>query len=141
MAAVVGLAVSRRISRPLEEMRVGAERFARGELGYKLLVPQSEEMAGLAETLNQMAGQLQERISTIVQQNNQQQAVLASMVEGVLAVDRSEWIISLNKATGQLLGIDEGQCRDAACKKWCAMPTCGGSSRGPWFARSRSTTT
>ena len=109
MAAVVGLIMSRRISRPLEEMRLGAERFARGELGYKLLVPQSEEMAGLAEALNQMAGQLQERISIIVRQNNQQQAVLASMVEGVLAVDSAERIISLNKATGQLLGIEENQ--------------------------------
>ncbi len=33
----LSLVVSREISRPLEEMRKAAERFARGELGYKLL--------------------------------------------------------------------------------------------------------
>ncbi len=104
LAAVVSLVVARRISRPMEEMRIGAERFARGELGYKLDVPESEEMAGLAETLNVMAQQLQERIRTIVQQKNEQEAVLASMVEGVLAVDTELRVISVNKAAVALLG-------------------------------------
>ncbi len=104
LAAVVSLVVARRISRPMEEMRVGAERFARGELGYKLVVPESEEMAGLAETLNLMAQQLEERIRTIVQQKNEQEAVLASMVEGVLAVDIEFRVISINKAAEALLG-------------------------------------
>jgi two-component system phosphate regulon sensor histidine kinase PhoR len=104
LAAVVSLVVARRISRPMEEMRVGAERFARGELGYKLMVPESEEMAGLAETLNYMAQQLEERIRTIVQQKNEQEAVLASMVEGVLAVDTELRVISINKAAEALLG-------------------------------------
>ena len=107
MGAGVSLWVSRQISKPIEEMRLGAERFAGGELDYKLLVPQSEELAGLAEALNQMAAQLQERIRTIVRQSNEQKAVVGSMVEGVLAVDNWERIISLNKATCQLLGIDE----------------------------------
>ena len=96
---------------PLEEMRRAAERFARGELGFKLIVPDTEELAGLAEALNQMSEQLQERISTIVRQNNEQQAVLSSMVEGVLAVDNQQRVISLNKASGQLLGIDQMQAQ------------------------------
>ena len=104
LAAVVSLVVARRISRPMEEMRHGAERFARGELGYKLAVPESEEMAGLAETLNVMARQLEERIRIIVQQKNEQEAVLASMVEGVLAVDTEFRVISINKAAEALLG-------------------------------------
>ena len=92
-------------------MRQAAERFARGELGFRLIVPDSDELAGLAEALNQMSQQLQERISTIVRQNNEQRAVLSSMVEGVLAVDNQERVISLNKASGQLLGIDQTQAQ------------------------------
>jgi two-component system phosphate regulon sensor histidine kinase PhoR len=102
---------SRRIGGPIEDMRRGAERFAGGDLSYKLPVPESEELAGLAEALNQMAGQLQERIRTIVRQSNEQQAVVGSMVEGVLAVDLRERIISLNKASCELLGIDQRQAR------------------------------
>jgi two-component system, OmpR family, phosphate regulon sensor histidine kinase PhoR len=110
-AAVIIPLLSRRFTRPLEEMRRAAERFARSELGYKLIVPETEELGGLADALNQMAEQLQERISTIVRQNNEQQAVLSSMVEGVLAVDNEQRVISLNKASGQLLGIDQVQAQ------------------------------
>jgi two-component system, OmpR family, phosphate regulon sensor histidine kinase PhoR len=103
-AAVACLIVSRRASRPFEEMRGVAERFARGELGYRLQAPASEEMAGLAGALNEMARQLEDRLRTIVQQSNEQQAVLASMVEGVLAVDSEECVITLNKAAAELVG-------------------------------------
>ena len=92
-------------------MRQAAERFARGELGFRLIVPDSDQLAGLAEALNQMSQQLQERISTMVRQNNEQRAVLSSMVEGVLAVDNQERVISLNKASGHLLGIDQTQAQ------------------------------
>ena len=111
LAALWIFLVWRRWAQPLEEMRQAAERFARGELGFRLIVPDSDELAGLAEALNQMSQQLQERISTIVRQNNEQRAVLSSMVEGVLAVDNQERVISLNKASGQLLGIDQTQAQ------------------------------
>jgi len=103
-AAIACLIVSRRASRPFEEMRGVAERFARGELGHRLQAPASEEMAGLAGALNEMARQLEDRLGTIVQQSNEQQAVLASMVEGVLAVDSEERVITLNKAAAELVG-------------------------------------
>jgi two-component system phosphate regulon sensor histidine kinase PhoR len=51
-----------------------------------------------------MAEQMQDRIDTILHQTSQQDAVLGSMVEGVLAVDHEQRIISLNPAGAQLLG-------------------------------------
>lgn len=107
MAAVAGslsLYLTWRIGQPLGAMRSGAVRFAQGDFGYKLTVPNSEELGGLAEALNQMADQLRDRIGTIVRQGNEQQAVLASMAEGVLAVDTRERMISLNGAAAELLG-------------------------------------
>jgi two-component system phosphate regulon sensor histidine kinase PhoR len=109
LAAGVSLWVARWISRPLEEMRAGAERFAHGDLEHPMLVPDSAEMARLAETLNEMARQLEERLRSTVRQNNEQQAVLASMVEGVLAVDSEHRIISMNRAAGELLGSSTGE--------------------------------
>jgi len=111
LAAGLSPLVTRQIARPLAEMRKAAERFARAEFGYKLPVPDAEELAGLAEALNQMAEQLQARIGTIVRQSNEQQAVLGSMIEGVLAVDNEHRIISLNKASAHLLGLDPVQAR------------------------------
>jgi len=81
--AVVTWLLSRRISRPLEDMRRVAERIARGDLEARVARPDSEELGDLARTLNQMAAQLSERLGTITRQRNEQEAVLASMVEGV----------------------------------------------------------
>ena len=106
VAAVFSLWISRRVSQPLAAMRQGAERFARGELDTRVAVPDTEELAALAEALNQMAAQLGERLNRILCQRNEQEAILASMVEGVLAVDTQERLISLNRAAIRMLGVD-----------------------------------
>lgn len=101
--AVLSLALSWKISRPLELMRLGAERFARGDLTHRLAVPSSREIAGLAASMNKMAAQLDERIRTIVAQRNEQQAVLSSMIEGVIAVSANGKVMSLNNAAAAML--------------------------------------
>ncbi len=106
--ALFGLFVSRRISKPLEDMTRGVEYFTKGELDYRLPVPKNKEINRLASELNAMARQLSEKIQTIEFQKNEQQAVLQSMAEGVLAVDGEEKIIMLNTAARNLLGVDGG---------------------------------
>jgi two-component system phosphate regulon sensor histidine kinase PhoR len=112
LAALLSLLMARRLSRPLEEMKQGAQRFAQGDLRAKVPVPDSDELASLAEALNSMAAQLDQRIRTIIIQRQEQDAVLASMVEGVMAVDRKERLITLNQAGGRLLGVDPEAAKD-----------------------------
>jgi two-component system phosphate regulon sensor histidine kinase PhoR len=106
LAALVSLAVARRISQPIEEIKRGAAHFADGDLTHRLPSPDTEEMAGLTETLNRMAAQLDERIKTVFQQRNELEAVLSSMLEGVIAVDRNERIINMNPAAGRMFDCD-----------------------------------
>jgi two-component system phosphate regulon sensor histidine kinase PhoR len=102
--ALVSLWVARRVLRPLD-------RFARGELGHRLAVGGPLEMSELAESLNHMAAELDQRIRTILYQQDERQAMLASMEEGVLAVDNSGRIVSLNEACARLLdGSVEALC-------------------------------
>jgi two-component system phosphate regulon sensor histidine kinase PhoR len=105
LAAILSFAVSRRISRPLEQIKQGAERFAAGDFSYRLHSLGSVEVGALAETMNQMAAQLEERLQSISKERNQREAVLSSMVEGVLAVDIDGHIISLNKAAAQFFNV------------------------------------
>jgi two-component system, OmpR family, phosphate regulon sensor histidine kinase PhoR len=102
--ALVTLVISRRMSRPLEVIKTGAERFAAGDLGHRLRVADSAEIGALAETMNRMAGQLDERIQTVLRQQNEREAMLSSMEEGVLAIDNEGTILSLNEACATLLG-------------------------------------
>jgi two-component system, OmpR family, phosphate regulon sensor histidine kinase PhoR len=112
LAAWISLMVSRRISRPLEQMKSAAETIAKGEWEERSPVASdSVEISALSEALNKMAVQLDERIGTITHQRNESEAVLSSMVEGVLAVDAGERVIRLNSAAGNLLGIEPGKAK------------------------------
>ena len=102
LAAIFSLLVSRRITRPIEEIRKGAECFARGEFECRLPVANSEEIASLSETMNKMAVELRERINTILRQRKELETVLSSMIEGVFAVDNDERIISMNQSAGDM---------------------------------------
>ena len=105
-AAGLSLLISRRISEPIIEMKKIAERFASGDLDHRLLVSGPGELDSLANALNKMATQLQERIATITDQRNELEAVLSSMIEGVVAIDGQGRIVSINKAAATLLNID-----------------------------------
>jgi two-component system phosphate regulon sensor histidine kinase PhoR len=105
-AAFASLYITRRISQPIEEMKRGAQRFAEGTFDHKVLVPDSEELGGLAEVLNHMAGQLDEKIRMITEQRNELETILSAMREGVLAVDSEERILTFNQAAGSFLEID-----------------------------------
>ncbi|RJX33121.1 MAG: PAS domain-containing protein, partial [Desulfurivibrio sp.] len=112
-AALITLLVSRRISRPLEEMKQCALRYSRGDFSQRMSLHKGEsvslEVATLAASMDRMAEQLNERIGTIVKQRNELGAVFASMSEAVLAVNTDERVINLNKAAADIFAIDEKQ--------------------------------
>ncbi|MDG4476204.1 sensor histidine kinase [Thiovibrio frasassiensis] len=111
LVALVAWFISRRISRPLEEMRLGAERFANGAFTGKLREEGAEEVASLARAMNAMADQLDGRIKTIARQHSQLEAVFSSMVEGVITVDTEERILDINQAGANLLNIPPEKLR------------------------------
>ena len=102
LATGVSLLFSRRVSRPLEKIREGAEYFAKGQLSYRLPVFASSETELLARTMNDMAANLDERMQTIIGQRNELEAVLSSMIEGVIAINLEEIIISVNQVAARM---------------------------------------
>jgi len=122
LAAGISWVISRRISRPIEQMKKGAEQFAGGDLSHRLPPPATEEMAGLADALNQMAAQLDNRIETISRQRNQLETVLASMLEGVIAVDSEERIVSINRAGAQLFENEPANCQNKSIQEVIRSP-------------------
>jgi two-component system phosphate regulon sensor histidine kinase PhoR len=122
LAAGIGWIISRRISRPIEQMKKSAEQFAAGDLSHRLTSPATEEMAGLADAMNQMAAQLDSRIETIINQRNQLETVLASMLEGVIAVDSEERIVSINRAAAQLFKNEPATCQGKSIQEVIRSP-------------------
>lgn len=114
LAAAVSLAVSRRLTRPIEQIRISAERFSRGDLSHRLPLPDAEELAGLADTMNRMAAHLDNRIRKVIGQRKEIEAVLSSMIEGVIALDNNDRVLRMNLAAAHLMGLqpDQAQGRD-----------------------------
>jgi two-component system phosphate regulon sensor histidine kinase PhoR len=102
IAAIISFLMSYRINTPLEEMKQGALRFANGNLTHKLHIEGSQEITLLAETMNQMASQLHERIETVTEQRNELETMLSSMVEAVVVIDSEGRIVRCNQAAGRL---------------------------------------
>jgi two-component system phosphate regulon sensor histidine kinase PhoR len=109
LAAALAWRAARQLSEPLRRIRQAADSLAAGQWQTRASVPDEQEFALLAESFNRMAAGLQQRLSILVQNNNEQQAVLASMAEGVVAVDVQERVISMNPACGRLLGLEPSQ--------------------------------
>jgi two-component system phosphate regulon sensor histidine kinase PhoR len=106
LAAVLSWLISRRLARPLREIRRMAESFAGGDLRRRKPVGGSEETAALGEAMNTMAEQLDERIRTITEQRNEIEAVLFGMVEAVLVVDTNERVVRMNRAAERYFGLE-----------------------------------
>ena len=108
-AAVLSWVISRKINRPIAEMQQIAGRFAQGDLALRAPMVGSLEIQALAESLNEMARQLEQRIRTITDQQREAEAILAAMVEGVIAVDGQGRIVTVNRAAAGFLDIDPAQ--------------------------------
>ena len=106
LAMGVCILVVRRITAPLLGMGMAARQFAEGDFNHRIPRQHAIEFDELAEALNSMSGQLSNTLSTLSEQRNEQQAVLSSMDEGVLAIDRRERIIHMNRISGKILGVD-----------------------------------
>jgi len=106
LSAVISYIIAKRITSPLEKMKVSAVKFAQGDFSQRITVPDSVELASLANTLNSTAVQLQKRIEIISNQRNEQDAVLSSMVEGVIAFDTHERVININPAAAKILNLE-----------------------------------
>ena len=117
IAAGISLLISRRITRPIVAMKKSADHFANGKFNHRLTAPDSEELASLAEALNQMAAQLDHRIKTIVRQRNELETVLASMLEGVIAVDNEERTINMNAAAAGFFNCKPDECHGRALQE------------------------
>jgi two-component system, OmpR family, phosphate regulon sensor histidine kinase PhoR len=109
IAGLCGWWLASRSKRQLAPLVHGAQLLSQGQRMPKSPLSDIAELAALAGALNKIAQQLDERSLRIGQQGHEQEAVLASMVEGVLAVDSEQRVLTLNSAAAQLLGSSQAE--------------------------------
>jgi two-component system phosphate regulon sensor histidine kinase PhoR len=105
-AAAAGLALARRAVHPVRELGRAAALLAAGEVDVPLPATDLAELAELGSAIAGLRAQLVERGLLIGRQGTQQEAVLGSMIEGVLAIDARQRVVGMNRAAADLLGVD-----------------------------------
>lgn len=101
--------MSKALVRPLEIIKVQAQRLAQGDFSSRVQLSSSDSLESeqLGQAFNEIAIELNQRIETILNQRNEQEAVFSSMVEGVIAVDNNKKILRVNQAAYNILRISE----------------------------------
>ena len=105
-ALAAGRAVASRLARPVVDLSLAAVRLADGDVSTPIPTAEAAELAELAEAIGSLREQLVERGLTIGRQGTQQEAVLGSMIEGVLAIDARQRVVGINRAAAELLAVD-----------------------------------
>lgn len=101
--------MSKALVRPLEIIKVQAQRLAKGDFSSRVELSSNDSLESeqLGQAFNEIAIELNQRIEIILNQRNEQEAVFSSMVEGVIAVDSNENILRINQAAYNILKISE----------------------------------
>jgi two-component system phosphate regulon sensor histidine kinase PhoR len=105
-ALSLAAALAARLARPIRDLAQAASRVAAGTFEAPLPTPEVADLAQLASALESIRDQLVERGLTIGRQDTEQEAVLDSMIEGVLAIDARQRVVGMNRAAADLLGLD-----------------------------------
>jgi len=90
---------------PLQEMTRVAQVIAEGELDTTIKFTSDDEIGALGRGLNYMATRLRETIGQITEERNKVTAILTSMNDGVIAIDRSGCILLINPAVERMFNV------------------------------------
>jgi two-component system phosphate regulon sensor histidine kinase PhoR len=106
LGSVVSFAVSRAFAARIERLKDFSRRVAQGD--FRLLPAERprDELADLADALNETAAQMDRTIRSLSGERNRSSAILRSMVEGVGVIDAQERFVFSNRAFSEILSLD-----------------------------------
>ena len=105
IALVVAAVFSRQISKPVTELRDVAGAIAAGDLTRRPALSAPGEVGELAVAVRRMAEQLEARLQALQSEDELLGALVETMNEGVIAIDRQRRVIRINRSGRQLLDL------------------------------------
>ena len=94
--------------KPIQKMSKIAAKIADGNYGESInLKSHSKEIDKMTQQFNLMSKKLEKKINEISEEKNKAEAILSSMVDGVIATDENGDIMLINPAAREMLFIDE----------------------------------
>lgn len=105
ITAVLGILLSRTITKPIIEMKRQAYAMARGNYSRKVKVYGVDEIGELADSFNTLTKRVQEAQAITEGERRKLSSVLAYMTDGVIATDRRGKVILINTPAEKMLRV------------------------------------
>ncbi len=105
LSLMVAYFVARAFSRRIRRIQSFANELVKGDLSGTLAAEADDELGSVAHSLREMAEQFRAMLDRLSGEGAQRQAILDSMVEGVLAVDRQMHVTFHNDALARALRL------------------------------------
>ena len=102
---VLAIAISRAITRPIDEMKKQTQRIARGDYSGKVRIYGNDELGQLALAVNNLSTKVKEAQEASESESRRLDSVLAHMSDGVIATGRGGNITIINEMACEALGV------------------------------------
>lgn len=107
LSLALSLKLVRAIIYPVKELETVTSKIARGDFNRRAKIHTKDEIGSLAHTFNNMADQLQLRISDSLDKQNKLESILESMESGVIAIDKQGKVMLLNPYAKRVFGLNK----------------------------------
>ena len=94
------------ITRPINQLIIGAGRIGRGDLNQIIHIESNDELRAVADEFNNMAVRLKTSMDEIIDLKNFNEDILRNVTSGIITVDRNGQITSYNDSAVKILEYD-----------------------------------
>ena len=113
ISLIMGYSVAVYISRPLKKITKIATTIANGDFSEQLYYKGNDEIKDLTLSFNEMAKKLGKTMGELSHRNSNMMSILDNVSNGIIAVDKDEKVLFMNKAAAEYIGMEgpgsEGQ--------------------------------
>ncbi|HXX19522.1 MAG TPA: ATP-binding protein [Candidatus Acidoferrum sp.] len=106
IVGVISLIYFRRLAARIERLTGFSHRIAEGDFRPLPADGPRDELADLAQSLNETAARMDQTIRSLSGERNRSSAILRSMVEGVAVIDAQERLVFFNRAFSESLNLE-----------------------------------
>lgn len=105
LAFVLGSLITSGIIKPVNKIIRVLRKFSAGDFTHKIYHDSKDEIGELADALNEMASEIEQKIKDMSSQSQQLKAIFNSMIEGVMLTNREGCIVSVNQAIERIFQV------------------------------------
>jgi len=107
VTGVLGFALSKTITGPIQEVTKRAASLAQGDFEQKIEVKSDDEIGKLTNMFNFLTMRLKDTMEEISDEKEKLEAILINMADGVIALNEEGVVIHINPVARQMLSLDE----------------------------------